>query len=114
MRYLPHTEDDVRRMLDAIGAESLEALFALAAAPEAVEELDPVHVAGGDLVELALHAGLDVMALRRQCPKLHTRDRAEGRTSGLEGALEHATVDLAPAIPAPLIVILALAAGFLI
>ena len=31
------------------------------------------------LVELALHAGLDVMALRRQCPKLHTRDRAEGR-----------------------------------
>ena len=31
------------------------------------------------LVELALYAGIDVMALRKQCPKLHTRDRAEGR-----------------------------------
>lgn len=28
MRYLPHTDEDVRRMLDAIGAESIEALFA--------------------------------------------------------------------------------------
>ena len=31
------------------------------------------------LVELALQAGIDVMALRKQCPKLRTRDRAEGR-----------------------------------
>jgi Ca2+-transporting ATPase len=31
------------------------------------------------LVELALNTGIDVMALRKQCPKLHTRDRAEGR-----------------------------------
>ncbi|MGD8312167.1 MAG: HAD-IC family P-type ATPase [Gammaproteobacteria bacterium] len=31
------------------------------------------------LVDLALTAGIDVMALRKQCPKLHTRDRAEGR-----------------------------------
>ncbi|MFH1809293.1 MAG: aminomethyl-transferring glycine dehydrogenase subunit GcvPA [Pseudomonadota bacterium] len=28
MRYLPHTDADVRRMLDVIGAESLDALFA--------------------------------------------------------------------------------------
>ena len=28
MRYLPHTEDDVRRMLATIGADSVEALFA--------------------------------------------------------------------------------------
>ncbi|MGD8618509.1 MAG: HAD-IC family P-type ATPase, partial [Gammaproteobacteria bacterium] len=31
------------------------------------------------LIELALHAGVDVPALREQCPKLKTRDRAEGR-----------------------------------
>jgi Ca2+-transporting ATPase len=31
------------------------------------------------LVELALHAGIDVPALREQCPRLKTRDRAEGR-----------------------------------
>ena len=31
------------------------------------------------LVELALQAGIDVKALRKQCPKLRTRDRAEGR-----------------------------------
>ncbi|MGB5177199.1 MAG: HAD-IC family P-type ATPase, partial [Gammaproteobacteria bacterium] len=31
------------------------------------------------LVELALQAGVDVKALRKQCPKLRTRDRAEGR-----------------------------------
>ncbi|MGB5426968.1 MAG: cation-transporting P-type ATPase, partial [Gammaproteobacteria bacterium] len=31
------------------------------------------------LVELALQAGIDVMALRKQCQKLRTRDRAEGR-----------------------------------
>ncbi|MGD8265412.1 MAG: glycine dehydrogenase, partial [Chromatiales bacterium] len=27
MPFIPHTEDDVRRMLDAIGAESIEQLF---------------------------------------------------------------------------------------
>ena len=32
MRYFPHTEDDVREMLDAIGADSVDALFA--AVPE--------------------------------------------------------------------------------
>ena len=31
------------------------------------------------LVELALQAGIDINALRKQCPKLRTRDRAEGR-----------------------------------
>ncbi len=28
MRYIPHTDEDVRRMLEVIGADSLEALFA--------------------------------------------------------------------------------------
>ena len=28
MRYIPHTEEDVARMLDAIGVDSVEALFA--------------------------------------------------------------------------------------
>jgi Ca2+-transporting ATPase len=31
------------------------------------------------LVELALNSGIDVEALREQCPRLHSRDRAEGR-----------------------------------
>jgi Ca2+-transporting ATPase len=31
------------------------------------------------LVELALNSGVDVQALRERLPKLHTRDRAEGR-----------------------------------
>ena len=29
MRYLPHTEDDVRSMLEAVGCDSLDALFAM-------------------------------------------------------------------------------------
>jgi len=42
MRYLPHTDDDVRRMLEVIGARSIDALFA--SIPESLRLKQPLQL----------------------------------------------------------------------
>lgn len=65
MNYLPHTDEDVRRALDAIGIDSLEALFA-----DLPEELrDP---------ELDLPPGMDEASLMRHLRALAGRNRTDG------------------------------------
>ena len=61
MRYIPHTEDDVARMLDAIGVDSVEALFACV--PEKLRLRRPLQVPPA-LSEQELLAELSTLAAR--------------------------------------------------
>ncbi len=61
MRYIPHTEADVARMLDAIGVDSVEALFE--AVPEKLRLRRPLALAAA-LSEQELLAQLDALAAR--------------------------------------------------
>ena len=47
MPFIPHTDDDVRKMLDAIGAPSIEALF---------DEI-PLHLRGNTLAGIPYSTG---------------------------------------------------------
>jgi glycine dehydrogenase subunit 1 len=60
--YIPHSADDLRVMLDAVGASSLEELFA--AVPEAVRRREP----------LALPAGLSEAEVMRELRRLAAAD----------------------------------------
>ncbi|HOX45820.1 MAG TPA: aminomethyl-transferring glycine dehydrogenase subunit GcvPA [Myxococcota bacterium] len=62
MRYIPHTEDDVRRMLAAVGVEAVDSLFACI--PEALRLHRP----------LALPAPLDEDSLTRHLAELSARN----------------------------------------
>jgi Ca2+-transporting ATPase len=74
-RVVPHGErDELVRLMQTV---SLCSDVELRGTPDARElEGSPTEKA---LVELALHSGIDVEALRDRFPKLHSRDRAEGR-----------------------------------
>jgi len=74
MRYVPHTEADIRAMLEAVGVESLEALF------EMIPE--PVRAGAMGLPE----RGLDEMALRRHLGVLAARNRPAGARPCFLGA----------------------------
>jgi glycine dehydrogenase subunit 1 len=65
MPYVPHTDDDVRRALEAIGVDDVEALFA--DVPEPLR--DP---------PIDLSAPLDETALLRRVDELAARDRTTG------------------------------------
>ncbi len=75
-----------KEAIDPVGREELVRLMQVVSLCSEVElkvtaadpELDGSPTENA-LVELALDAGIDVAALREQFPKLHTRDRAEGR-----------------------------------
>ncbi|MCK9532770.1 MAG: glycine dehydrogenase, partial [Gammaproteobacteria bacterium] len=64
MPFIPHTEDDIRAMLAAIGVESIEALF---------DEI-PGALRVGDLA--ALPAGMNEMAVSRLMYERAARDGA--------------------------------------
>ena len=64
MPYIPHTEDDVRSMLDAIGADSIEALF---------DEI-PAHLKAGHSLD-ALPEGRGEMAVTRLMVERAEQDR---------------------------------------
>lgn len=76
MPFIPHTDDDVRKMLDAIGASSIETLF---------DEI-PVHLRGNALA--GIPEGLSEMEVTRQM-----RERAQSDAVDLcfigAGAYEH-------------------------
>ena len=61
MRYLPHTPDDVASMLKAVGADSLEELFA--GVPEACRRKDAWNLPE-PLTEWELNAHMDRLAAR--------------------------------------------------
>ena len=65
MPYVPHTDDDVRRALDAIGLDDVEALFA--DVPEALR--DPA---------ISLPAPVDEATLLRRVAELAARDHTSG------------------------------------
>jgi len=64
MPYIPHTEDDVRSMLDAIGADSIEDLF---------DEI-PAHLKAGHSLD-ALPEGRSEMAVTRLMAERAEQDR---------------------------------------
>ena len=49
MRYLPHTEEDIRQMLDAVGVKTLDDLFV--EIPAAVRLNRPIVVVVHNLLE---------------------------------------------------------------
>jgi glycine dehydrogenase subunit 1 len=78
MRYLPHTPDEIRTMLEAIGLPSLDALYA--SIPEEARMHQP----------LALERGLDEPSLMRHLDELGQNNRAARMLSFLgAGAYEH-------------------------
>jgi glycine dehydrogenase subunit 1 len=74
MRYLPHTEDDLRIMLERIGVESVDALFD--AIPERLRLQRP----------LALAEGLDEAGLVRQLTALAEENRGAHQARSFTGA----------------------------
>ena len=76
MPFIPHTEDDVRKMLDAIGAPSIEALF---------DEI-PAHLRGNTLS--GIPAGQTEMEVSRAMRERAGADEAELCFIGA-GAYEH-------------------------
>ncbi|MSP62276.1 MAG: aminomethyl-transferring glycine dehydrogenase subunit GcvPA [Myxococcales bacterium] len=80
MRYLPHTPEDIARMLRVIGAPSVEALFAHI--PETLRAERPLDL-GPALDEASLLAHLAELAAR-------------GRASGAEGSLSFLGGGLTP------------------
>ncbi|HET8729868.1 MAG TPA: aminomethyl-transferring glycine dehydrogenase subunit GcvPA [Moraxellaceae bacterium] len=76
MPFIPHTDDDVRKMLDAIGAPSIEALF---------DEI-PLHLRGNTLA--GIPSGLTEMEVTREMRERAHSDEAELCFLGA-GAYEH-------------------------
>lgn len=77
MRYLPHTQDEIRSMLDRIGLPSIDALFA--DIPEAYRLSRP----------LALESSLDEPALMAHLEQLAYRNEAARALSFLGAGLYH-------------------------
>ena len=74
MRYLPHTQDDLRSMLERIGVESVDALFD--AIPEHLRLQRP----------LDLPAGLDEAGLVRKLSALAEENRGAHQAKSFTGA----------------------------
>src|SRR5438045_3718540 len=55
MRYIPHTEDDVARMLRVVGTPSVEALFSQV--PQALRQKRPIAIEALDEASLLQHLG---------------------------------------------------------
>jgi Ca2+-transporting ATPase len=70
----PGERDELVRLMQIVSLCSDVELRGAAGKPEL--DGSPTEKA---LVELAMNSGIDVAALRARCPKLHSRDRAEGR-----------------------------------
>lgn len=64
MRYIPHTEDDIARMLEAIGVESIDALFERI--PQALRERARELSLPAPMSEIALNQHLGALAARNQ------------------------------------------------
>ncbi len=79
MRYLPHTQEDIRRMLEQIGTQDLEELFASIPAESRIRG------------PLALPEALDEASLRRHLAGLAARNRtlSEGASFLGCGAYDH-------------------------
>jgi glycine dehydrogenase subunit 1 len=78
MRYLPHTDSEIREMLDTVGLGSLDELFS--SIPEAVRQREP----------LALEPALDETSLMRHVTELAGNNRGSAMCSFLgAGAYDH-------------------------
>ncbi len=78
MRYLPHTQDEIREMLQAVGKSSLDELFS--SIPAALQQQQP----------LSLEPALDELALTRHLAELAERNRGGSMLSFLGGgAYDH-------------------------
>ncbi|TXD37626.1 aminomethyl-transferring glycine dehydrogenase subunit GcvPA [Lujinxingia vulgaris] len=64
MRYIPHTEDDIARMLEAIGVESIDALFERI--PQELRERARELSLPAPMSEIALNQHLGALASRNQ------------------------------------------------
>lgn len=78
MRYIPHTEDDIRAMLEAIGVSSVDALF------------ESVPAQGRLSGELAIEPGVDEVTLMNHLEELAQKNDAVRALSFLgAGAYDH-------------------------